>query len=144
MEWKQNLNNMLSNAVRKGQSIQATERRDQTQINEFFSLIIEAFEEIKVEVEKHGRRVEINSGKYACPIDIYYGNRLEFNYAVKVLKYVRTAKGDYSFYSANSFDPKNNVQRYNLATIHKIDKERIIRDFMRSYQKHLANPASEK
>jgi len=35
----------------------------------------------------------------------------------------------------------DSVQRYNFAKVHTIDKQRIIQNFMHSYEKQLETPA---
>lgn len=137
MDWKNELNNILLNAAGEKKSGQSVRRHDQEQIDWFYSQVKEAFDDIKAETEKHGRQVEIHAGTAAHAIDIYHSGRLEFTYAIKVRRYAPTAMGGYNFYRANSFDAEDSVQRYNFAAIEKIDKPRIIRDFMRSYSKHL-------
>ncbi|MDF2440233.1 MAG: hypothetical protein JWN98_1217 [Abditibacteriota bacterium] len=143
MDWKKNLTSMLLNSVEEAQSVQETSRQDQERINKFFSLVKEAFEEIKAEIEKYGRRVDIHLGKTTYAIDIYNGSKMEFTYAVKVRRYTPTVKGDYNFYGANRFDPKDCAQRYNFTKIHTIDKERIIQDFMTAYQKQIRAKPSQ-
>ncbi len=143
MNWKESLKDMLHSTTSGHQVVADSQESRRKQVNKFFSLLQAAFEEIKGEIEKHGRRVDIMIGKYACAIEIYDGNRLEFNYAVKVLRYAAATDGQHGFYDTTSYSTKYSVQRYKFAEIHKIDEQRIIRDFMRSYEKQLKKYAAE-
>jgi hypothetical protein len=148
-DWKSTLQHALQKSSEKSGAAKKRESLRQLQVANFFALTMEAFEELKVELERTVRQVVIDSDNYTCTIDVYNGIR-EFSYSVMVRPSVKRPlyrilkpKRGYGHYRntlnrGNDVKTRFSVRWYSRRKISGLQKDQIIHDFLVCYQRQLA------
>lgn len=134
--WKSNLNHLLTTIEQEALASQQKQDEELRKTRDFYALVAGAFDEIKLEVEKTGRRVDVRCDQYACALQIYVSGRNEFSYTVKVYSSDFTPSRRNRNPLAPS-DERENGTRYTFTEIHRIGKERIIADALRQYRRQV-------
>jgi hypothetical protein len=140
-DWKSDLDSFLVDKDRKTQEERkATEEKTSETKALLASKVIPAFEEVKTELEKHGRTVKISSGESYARIIVEYSGVEELNYTIDVSV---TARRAFPWKIEEFTDRKtgkretlkgsvrSEVQGYDL---NDLSKEEIIQDVINTYK----------
>lgn len=114
------------------------------EVKDFYtSKVIPAFEELKTELEKKGREVNLDANKESTSIEVKFEGEEEFHYAIKVRIYPDHAVP----YPEIHYTDRNSGRRYSSKgsmrsgtqnyDISDISKEEIIQHFLEKYKSHL-------
>ena len=142
--WREKLKNMVENAPGKQSSQARAQQRVEerrAEIRQFIDdTVLPAFNEIKTELEKYDREVEVTPGKYKARLVVFRNEAEEFSYVIR---------GDASHHMSFAWpvirpgDDENEVARaevqrpgglkraFNLA---EFTHDGIIEDFLESYK----------
>jgi hypothetical protein len=137
-DWKSDLSDFFD---KQGQKVQAeTERQKETQsdVKEYLSIeVMPALEELKSELEKHGRQVSIHEGGESAGITVKFQGNEEFQFSVR-------AQGS-RVYPETRFREKSDGKMYRAeggfrggTTIYNVKKDEIIKHFLEDYQRHIS------
>ena len=144
-DWKKKLNEVFEEAEEKGREKEKEEEKAYDEAENFLSkVIIPAFKELKLELERHGKNVEIGPEKVIRGYPLAYikvrsGDQEEITFKIEVkipraypeIKYEHiTDKGLYETLSTI----RSGVQDY---TVSDISKEEIIEAFLRVYRDYI-------
>lgn len=149
-DWKNDLGDMFKNIEEKGRKDEENVKKREAEAEKFFtSIVIPAFEELKNELEKHGREVSTPTGyksvysqvgaimsvkfegveEYVYGIGVKISPRCAFPYSERWF----TSKEDGKKYKGEGVI-RSGVQDYDVSDI---SKEDIIRDFLSGYKLHV-------
>ena len=108
-------------------------------IEKFYSSKVKpAFRELKKELEKYGRDVQVAVGESYGAIEVSYQGRLELNYQVKVRKIYPYPETHYQDRSGNGIWAEGafrlGIQKFD---VYGLSKEEILQNFMREYKSRL-------
>ena len=109
------------------------------------SRVVPAFEELKGELEKHGREVRIAPGLIGVSLFVNYQKHLEFEYAIRVKVYPGKALPvpETRFYSKDELCTYEGILRSGPQdyTVADITKQDIIAHFLQKYRPHVHGKA---
>ena len=115
-----------------------------SEVESFYSVkVVPAFEELRSELEKHGREVSIHAGKEYASIAVKFKGVEEYSYTIKVRispdrafpypeSQIATRRDGKSHHMSGGFI-RSGLQEYDVSDI---SKEEIIQDFLRGYELH--------
>jgi len=140
-DWKKDLNNFFNKTEEKEQDKEKRIKEKKSEVESFYSLkVIPIFEELKIELEKHGRRVEVYSTEGHASITVEFEGIEECSYAIKVRvspdrafpypEYSHTNKKDGKMYKSTHIFIRDGSQDYNISDI---SKEEIRKHFLFVY-----------
>jgi len=140
-DWKKDLNNFFNKTEEKEQDKEKRIKEKKSEVESFYSLkVIPIFEELKIELEKHGRRVEVYSTEGYASITVEFEGIEECSYAIKVRvspdcafpypEYSYTNKKDGKVYESTQGFIRGGSQDYNISDI---SKEEIREHFLFIY-----------
>lgn len=141
-DWKTDLDDFIRNKERQEKVDENKLKEIDSKVKEFYSTIVTpAFEELKKELEKHQREVQISAGHNLASIIVKYEGELELDYSIKVTV---SPKGAHPSQQTHFRDksgrthraegyPRSGNQDY---TIYNITKDDIIKNFISEYKTH--------
>ena len=141
-DWKSDLDDFIRNKERQEKVDEDKLKEINSKVKEFYSTIVTpTFEELKKELEKHQREVQISAGHNLASIIVKYEGELELDYSIKVTV---SPKGAYVSQQTHFRDksgrthraegyPRSGNQDY---TIYDITKDDIIKNFISEYKTH--------
>lgn len=142
-DWKSDLDSFFeakaSREEKQSKNLEANRKRVSDYIS---SVVIPAFEELKIELEKHGREVTIHMGSDLASLEVNYQMDLELDYRFKVRI---SAKGTFPYpetrfmeqgkrYIAEGYF-RSGSQDF---TIEDLSREEIIKSFLVDYKNHMS------
>ena len=140
-DWKKDLNELFNKKEIKEQQNEEKMRKVELEVKRFYSSIVNsAFQEIKSELEKHDRKVEVYIGKKYASITVKFQRIEELIYSVKVYMSPRGASPypEIKFIDAKDKKRSSAIGQYGISSndydITNITKEIIIKDFLRQYK----------
>ena len=141
-DWKMGLDNMFKEKVAKAKDDDERIAKNQKAAEAFTaSVVVPAFEELKVELEKHGREVRISPGSTGATLLVTYQGNTELEYRLHVKVYPTRAVPvpETQYYSDGKLWRgegylKSGAQDYSIADITKSD---IINHFLMDYKLHV-------
>jgi hypothetical protein len=137
-DWQDDLKSFF-----KAQKADSDQRRKDDEINSqvkkfYTSKVKPAFKELKKELERYGRDVQIAVGDRFATIEVNFEGRLELNYQVKVNQVCPYPEMYYQDESGNRIWTegafKEGVQKYSVSDL---PREEIIKNFLREYKSRL-------
>jgi hypothetical protein len=143
-DWRSELANFFNKTESEARKKEEELTKIKIETTKFYSdEVIPAFEELKAELESHGREIEISKGLESARIIVKYRNRTELAYEVKVRIHpnrafpypdtVFTGKDEKQYRSEGFI--RQGSQDY---TIDDIGKEEIIMNFLSEYKNHIS------
>lgn len=148
-DWRSRMKEMLGRARpggERGLSVQEARRT----VSEFIdSTVLPAFEELKQELEQHGREVVIDRGPHEAGLTVFNQGKEEFSFAVRGRVYHRLS---FAFPEVGS-DKEPRVTRAEVVLsggrmhghqVQRYSKEAIIQEFLDEYAKWMGWSAQEK
>ena len=137
--WRQQLDAAFQQAEAHKQQQQTTAAQEQSEAEEFFRTVaLPAFEELKPELEKHGREVSVGAGRDSASIRVTYQGRLELQYVLKAhgrRPFPETRRIDHS--TGQQYKAEGYLRSDNNYTFADITADEIIRHFLADYTDHL-------
>jgi hypothetical protein len=147
-DWKSDLDNLFANKEKEAKITEENISKANAEIKLFLSgIVIPAFEEVRLELEKHQRVVKIWGGNDSASIEISYDLNTEIQYYIKTR--IRT-DGSVSIYPQTRFRDSGNgtmyvsegflrsgSQDYGMA---QITKDEIINHLLSEYKLNLRYP----
>jgi choline/glycine/proline betaine transport protein len=143
-DWKKDLNDLFKQKKAKKEIEKEKINKHSLEAEKFYlSVVIPAFEELKPELEKHGREVKINVSKKRASIRVNYEGNLEIGYEINVRIYPNYA---HPYPECLYINPKNKLmcrseghfrsgsQDYSVLDI---SKEEIIQNYLNEYEIHI-------
>jgi hypothetical protein len=136
--WKSNLSDFFDKQDQKAQADADKQTETQSQVENYLATeVAPALEELKSELEKHGRQVSVHTGAESATIDVSFEGNEEFCFTVKTLGsgvHPETrfrGKTDGKMYRAEgSFRGSNNI--------FNVKKDDIIEHFLEDYQRTIS------
>ena len=142
-DWKSDLANFFSEKEEKNELNEEKLKDTEAEVAKFYSkVVIPAFQELKVELEKYYREVRISSGLTSASIIVIYKGQKEIDYSIKVriypynaFPYPHTRFRDESgkIYITEGF-LRSGSQAYNIS---QIKKNEIIQHFLVDYKRSM-------
>jgi hypothetical protein len=110
-----------------------------SQVKKFYSSKVQpAFKNLKKELERYGREVDIAVSDNFAAIEVNFRGRLEMSYQIKVRQVFPYPEMHYQDSSGNGIWAegafREGVQKYSISDI---PKEEIIQNFLREYKSRL-------
>ena len=82
-DWKSDLDDLFTKKEKEVKSTEENVSKAEAEIKSFFSgIVVPAFEDVKPELEKHQREVNISSGSGSAGIEVIYKGNLELRYSI--------------------------------------------------------------
>jgi hypothetical protein len=137
VDWKSNLSDFFDKQQQKAQVNERKQKETQLEAKNYLATeVAPALEELKSELEKHGRQVSVQIGTDSATITVAFEGNEEFDFTLQITSGSRVypttrfrEKTDGKMYRAEgSFHSSNN-------TISNIKKDEIIKHFLEDYQK---------
>jgi hypothetical protein len=140
-DWKQKLANLYEKKLAEINQENARQKQNDESALQYITLVVlPAFEELKAELEKHGREVTIHNRRESAVLEIIFGQNHEFGYEIQI----RGAEGIRKIINAvNRTDRKRYSNEGGIGTssndnrITTVTKEQIIEDFLKEYSTHI-------
>jgi len=143
-DWEKDLSHFFEKRESKKQHNEEKVKQKKSEVESFYSLkVVPAFEELKNELEKHGREVSVYASKEHASIAVKFEGVEEYHYAIKVRIFPNrafpypethfTSKKDGKSYKSEGFI-RSGSQDYDIADI---SKEEIIHNFLEGYKLHV-------
>ena len=143
LDWKSDLEGFFHQKQKKAQVDEDKLKEAKSEVTTFFSaVVIPAFEEIKIELEKYQREGNVLGGIDSASIVISHKGYTEFTYSIRV------HLGTSFPYSEIHFRNPSEAKTYRAEgilrtgsqdyTIAHITKEEIIKHFLSDYKKHIS------
>lgn len=140
-DWKKDLSDIFNKIGEEKQDKEKRIKEKKSEVESFYSLKVSpTFEELKTELEKHGRRVEVYSTEEYASITVEFEGIEECSYAIKVrvspdsafpyTEYRYTNKKDGKVYESTQGFIRGGSQDYNISDI---SKEEIREHFLFVY-----------
>ncbi|GAH45528.1 unnamed protein product, partial [marine sediment metagenome] len=140
-DWKKDLSDIFNKIEEEKQDKEKRIKEKKSEVESFYLLKVTlAFEELKTELEKHGRRVEVYSTEEYASITVEFKGIEECSYAIKVRvspdrafpyrEHRYTNKKDGKVYESTHGFIRGGSQGYNISDI---SKEEIRQDFLFLY-----------
>jgi hypothetical protein len=137
-DWKSDLDDFIRNKERQEKVDEDKLKEMNSKVKEFYSTIVTpAFEELKKELEKHQREVQMSAEHNLASIIVKYEGELELDYSIKV-----STKGTHPSQQTHFRDKSGRTHRaegYLRSgnqdyTIYDITKDDIIKNFISEYK----------
>ena len=143
-DWKSDLASLFSKKEENNKNNEEKLKITRTAVAKFYSkVVIPAFEELQIELEKYQREVKIYSGEVYASIIVGHKGEAEANYSIRV----RILPGrEFPFPETIFIEPssgksyrvegflRTGSQDYDIT---QINKDEIIQDFISNYKTHL-------
>jgi hypothetical protein len=144
-DWKKDLSDFFNATKEKKHQNELKLKQKTAEVASFYSSkAVPALEELKAELEKHGRQVTIHTSKEYPSITVKFEGAEEYSYAIKVrvspdraVPYPETRftdKKDGRTYTSEGV-MRSGLQDYDVSDICKDD---IIRNFLVEYKLHVS------
>jgi len=143
-DWKSDLASIYSEKEENNNNDEGKLKITRAEVAKFYSeIVIPAFEELKIELEKYQREVKIYSGEVYASIIVNHKEETEANYSIRVrivpgrvFPYPETIFIEPSDYKSYRTDGSLRIgsQEYDIS---QINKDEIIQDFLSNYKMHL-------
>jgi hypothetical protein len=135
-DWKSDLSDFFDKQGQKAQTEAERQKETQSDVKEYLSIeVMPALEELRSELEKHGRQISVHEGAESAGITVGFQGNEEFQFSVK-------AQGS-RVYPETRFRERTNGKMYRAegsfrggATIYDVKKDEIIKYFLEDYQRH--------
>ena len=150
-DWKKELEDLLKNRQQEKQEQKkksnvddaAIEARKEESLSFITDTVIAAFTDLKTVFEKHEMIVSVDPGDFSALMTIrpgrarqmLTGERKEFLYSIWISFGPTSAT---PIVACSSIDEHNITRNNQPLEINNIDKEDIVKDFMKAYKKHAA------
>lgn len=150
-DWKKELEDLLKNRQQEKQEQKkkskvddaAIEARKEESLSFITDTVIAAFTDLKTVFEKHEMNVSVEQGDFSAVITIrpgqarqmLTGERKEFLYSIWISFGPTSAT---PIVACSSMDRHNITRNNQPLEINNIDKEDIVKDFMKAYKKQAA------
>ena len=149
-DWKKELEDLLKikhqqKEEQKKSNVDDTaiEARKEESLSFISDTVIAAFKDLKTEFEKHEMNVSVEQGDFSAVMTIrpgqarqmLTGERKEFLYSIWINFGPTSAT---PIVACSSIDEHNITRNNQPLEINNIDKEDIVKDFMKAYKKHAA------
>jgi hypothetical protein len=134
-DWRSELTDYFAKLDNDQGEVQGSKTDDNARTEQFFALVaVPAFEEIKAELEKHGRQVTVGSGTDHVSIKVTYQDYIEFDYSLytrgwRVYPVETSSEAGITFSAEGSL--RNNSRDYTVRDITKIE---LIQDCLKKYK----------
>jgi hypothetical protein len=147
-DWKSDLDSFFSKKEKRAEITKENVSKADAEIESFFSsTVIPAFEEMKLELEKHQRVVNISSGGGSASIEVSFEGNSELRYSIKTRIH---SDGSIFLYPETRFRDKSDGKKYVAEgylrsgsqnyVMKQITKDEIINHFLSEYKLQVNYP----
>ena len=137
-DWKSDLSDFFDKQGQKAQTEAERQKETQSAVTEYLSIeVMPALEELRSELEKHGRQISLHEGAESAGITVGFQGNEEFQFSVR-------AQGS-RVYAETRFRERTDGKMYRAegsfkggTTIYDVKKDEIIKYFLEGYQRHIS------
>ncbi|HKZ00703.1 MAG TPA: hypothetical protein VJ180_00590 [Pyrinomonadaceae bacterium] len=140
-DWKSNLSDFFDKQEKKAQADTEKQKETQSEAEKYLATeVAPAFDELKSELEKHGRHVSIHTGADSAGILVDFEGREEFQLTVKTrgsVVYPETRfreKTDGKMYRSEAMFHGSSAK----SNVFNVKKDDIIAHFLEDYQRRIS------